>query len=42
MCPWAFLDLGVGGADDGLDFVTVDQTGDVGVVDLGSGQAASC
>ena len=32
--PGALLDLRVGGADDGLDLIRVDETGDVGVGDL--------
>jgi len=35
LCPGSFLDLGVGGTDDGLDFGAVDETGDIGVGDLG-------
>jgi hypothetical protein len=37
--PWAFVDLGTGGADDRLDLVTVDDAGDVGVADFGGGKA---
>ena len=37
--PGSFLDLGVGGTDDGLDFGAVDETGDVGVGDLGGRKA---
>lgn len=35
MCPGSFLDLGIGGTDDGLDFSAVDETGYIGVGDLG-------
>ena len=38
--PWTFLVLLVGGPDDGLDFVAVDQTGDVWVGDFGRWQAS--
>ena len=36
--PWTLLVLLVRGADDRLDLVAVDQTGDVGVGDLGGGE----
>jgi hypothetical protein len=32
--PWAFLDFLASRSDDGLDFIAVDQSGDVGVGDL--------
>lgn len=38
LCPGAFLDLLASRANDGLDFVAVDEAGDVGVGDLGSGE----
>lgn len=38
--PGTLLDLGVGGTDDGLDLSAVDQPGDVGVGDLGGGEAS--
>jgi hypothetical protein len=36
--PWTLLVLGVRRANDRLDFIAVDETGDVGVGDLGSGK----
>ena len=42
LCPRSLLDLGVGGTDDGLDFGAVDETGDVGVGDLGGRKARVC
>ena len=38
MGPGALLDLLASRADDGLDLVRVDETGDVGVADLGGGE----
>ena len=37
--PGALLVLRVGGADNGLDLVAVDETSNIGVGDLGSGEA---
>lgn len=39
LCPGALLELLAGGTNNGLDLVAVDQTGNVGVGDLGSGEA---
>lgn len=39
LCPGSFLDLGVGGTDDGLDLGAVNETGDIGVGDLGGRKA---
>lgn len=36
--PGAFLDFLAGGADNGLDLSAVDEAGDIGVGDLGSGE----
>ena len=36
--PGALLVLGARGADDGLDLVRVDETSDIGVADLRSGE----
>lgn len=36
--PGALLVLGVSGTNDGLDLIGVDETGDVGVGDLGGGE----
>lgn len=37
--PRTLLDFLASGADDGLDLVAVDEAGDVGVGDLGGGEA---
>lgn len=37
--PRALLDLLASRADDGLDLVAIDQTSNIGVADLGSGEA---
>lgn len=37
--PWALLVLLVRGTDDGLNLIAVDETGDIGVADLGGGEA---
>ena len=37
--PGTLLVLAVGGADDRLDLVAVDETGNIGVGDLGRGEA---
>lgn len=39
LSPGSFLDLGVGGTDNGLDFGAVDETGYIGVGDLGGRKA---
>ena len=39
--PRALLVLGIGRADDGLDFVGVDETGDIRVGDLSGGKDES-
>lgn len=39
LCPWAFLNFGAGGANNGLNLRAVDETGDVGVRDLGRRKA---
>ena len=39
LSPGSFLDLGAGGTDDGLDLSAVDETGDIGVGDLGDRKA---
>jgi len=39
--PGALLNFLASGADDGLDFVTVDETSDIGVRDLGGGEAGN-
>jgi len=38
LCPGPLLDLLASRADDGLDLVTVDEAGDIGVGDLGCGE----
>ena len=37
--PWAFVELGIGRTDNRLDLGTVDQTGDIWIRNLCSGQA---
>ena len=37
--PGALLVLGLRGADDGLDFIAVDQASNIGVADLSGGEA---
>lgn len=39
LCPGALLELLAGGTNNGLDLVAVDQTSNVGVGDLGGGEA---
>jgi hypothetical protein len=41
LCPGTLLDFLASRADDGLNFVAVDQSGDVGVGDLGGREAGS-